>query len=60
MCCNRIPLFIGALLLFTAVPGLAIDIVDRTQVEKVMQGNKEDILFLSDEFEGQIDNIFSF
>lgn len=55
LCCQGIPLFCIALLLFSAVPARAIDIVDRTQAEKVMQGNKEDIPLLSDEFEVQID-----
>jgi len=55
LCCNGIALFIGVLLLFAAAPGLAIDIVDRTQAEKVMQGNKEDIPLISDEFEGEMD-----
>ncbi len=52
---NGIPLFFSALLLFSAVPGRAIDIVDRTQAEEVMQGNKEDIPLLSDELEIRID-----
>ena len=50
-----IPLFISALLLFAAVPGQAIDIVDRTQAEKVIQGNKEEIPFLRSEFEAKMD-----
>lgn len=52
---NGIALLVGACLLFSAVSGIAIDIVDRTQAEKVMQGTKEDIPLLSDEFEGRMD-----
>jgi hypothetical protein len=52
---NGIALFVGTLLLFSAVPSRAIDIVDRTQAEKVMQGNKEDIPLLNEEFEEMMD-----
>ncbi len=45
---SRTILFTGALLLFSAVPATAIDIVDRTQAEKVIQGNKEAIPFFSE------------
>ena len=47
--------FITVILQLLVYPAWAIDIVDRSQAEQVMQGNREDIPLLSDEVEGVID-----
>jgi hypothetical protein len=48
-------LFAGALLLLFVIPAGAIDIVDHTQAEKVMQGNKEAIPLFTEEAEEVFD-----
>lgn len=53
--CVETIVLVGALLLLFVIPVSAIDIVDRTQAEKVIQGNKEDIPLLGLGAEEELD-----
>lgn len=54
--CCQVGLFLSVFLLQSfANPAAAIDIVDRSRAETVMQGNKEDIPLLSDDMERAMD-----